>query len=759
MRLSSLWGGPGGSVDAPRLSRTVMARGRAAFKHAWIAGVCVILLLPTIGCEKDTSIVMPSAEDASPTVQNTIRAQVNSSIPTVDRQKVFFFGTIISTGEDGLLVEMEQPQPEVKQSTKYWAEVLPGRGFEESTVHVSVDDDTALMPDDGGLESLEPGTPVMVGGLAQGGGLTGHFVIDLRRAERYTPSQAEQDAVAEAMDWRVTEGLQLAELPGMALGLKRFIEQTHGALETAAEAMEGVPSVEDFPGNFGGPTWVWDTGDLDIPLLLIPYVELNRIIVTVGLGGATYNFPFSFQADGTALLFVGQAGDLEVQVEPQARDPYTYSWALGFNIAFHLKVCFITGCDNYVYDFNLLSTVIQTTDPAPMPDEMLNIEPIACPSWDVSLGVIDALGVQFCEEQKFGGDFFYSDVEIQNSSLWNHFYYVGFDGADPKTYQVLPITNPLNVLMDEFYYHPHMSVGIYARTYLLDWTIYQFPTIHLADGEMNIIPTDQTSCEWYGSWLGTCGDEQPSSLELIVPVIPVVTSISSMPNPSRFGEMVTFQALVRGANGPATGPKEVTFYDGDTPLATVPIDGDDIATFETSALSPCKHMVAAEYIGYDANGNAHPSRKTLAQIVTGDADWTRREGYWQHQCNGNGKVDFDSERLECYLSIVEHMSMVFDEVRDISSPDMAYDVLFMKQNGGSAVEQLDRELLVAWLNYANGGIAYDELLDSDGDGFGDTLLLNLMQAAETVRLNPNSTVKEIKEQAGILHHVIQMQVP
>jgi hypothetical protein len=194
-------------------------------------------------------------------------------------------------------------------------------------------------------------------------------------------------------------------------------------------------------------------------------------------------------------------------------------------------------------------------------------------------------------------------------------------------------------------------------------------------------------------------------------------------------------------------------------MATVPIDVDDIATFETSALSPCKHMVAAEYIGYDANGNAYPSRKTLAQIVTGDADWTRREGYWQHQCSGNGQVDFDTERLECYLSIVEHMSMVFDEVRDISTPDMAYDVLFMRHNGGSALEQLDRELLVAWLNYANGGIAYDELLDTDDDGLGDTFLVDLLLAAETVRLNPNSEVREIKAQTRILHHTIQMQVP
>lgn len=758
MRLGWCQGGLGGNGYVPRLSDRTAKGTSSLLKHAWIIGACAILFLSTTGCEKDGSILVPTAADAPVTIESPVRPDADSSVSTVDREKVFFFGTVTSTDGDGLMVEIEQPKTDLREGITYWAEVLPGRGIDGNTIRVTVDGRTVFVPEDGGLESLEPGTPIMVGGLARGGALSGHFIVDLRQAERYSPSPAEEDAVA-SIDWRVTEGVQLADHPELALGLERLMNDAHAALDLGVDAADSAQAVKDFPGNFAGPSWVADTGDLGIPLLLIPYVELSQIVLTVALGGATYNFPFSFQAHATAPLFVGQTGDLEFQVAPQGRLPYTWSYGLGFNIAFHIKVCFVE-CDNYVYDFNLLSTVIQTADPAPIPGEMLDVEAIACPSWDVSMGVIDLLGIEFCEEQQFEGDFFYSDVEIQNSS-WDpcHYDSMWFNGVYPQTRSVRPITNPLNVIMDQFHYHPSIHLGAYARTYMFGWTIYQFPTIPLGYGDLNLIPTDQSSCDWYGSWLGTCGDGQPSSVELTVPAIPVVTSISSTPNPSRFGEMVTVQALVRGANGPDTGPKEVTFYDGDTPLATVPIDGADIATFQISALSPCKHTVGAEYIGYDGSDNAYPSRRTLAQVVTGDADWTRREGYWQHQCNGDGETDFDSDRLECYLSIIDHMSTVFGEVRTISTADMAFEVLFMEHNGGSAIEELDRELLVAWLNCANGGIAYDEPLDSDKDGVGDRSFLDLVLTAEAVRLNPNSTERQVKEQTRILHDVIQTQMP
>ena len=146
----------------------------------------------------------------------------------------------------------------------------------------------------------------------------------------------------------------------------------------------------------------------------------------------------------------------------------------------------------------------------------------------------------------------------------------------------------------------------------------------------------------------------------------------------------------------------------------------------------------------------------VAVIITANADKARREGYWQHQYSGKGKIDFDQTTLEGYLAIIGHMSTVFNEARDASTIEKAHDVLFLKQNDGSAIEQLDRELLVAWLNFANGAIEYTELLDTDKDGAGDTPFVDVVAAAEAVRLNPDATKSEIKEQTNIVHHVIQM---
>lgn len=143
-------------------------------------------------------------------------------------------------------------------------------------------------------------------------------------------------------------------------------------------------------------------------------------------------------------------------------------------------------------------------------------------------------------------------------------------------------------------------------------------------------------------------------------------------------------------------------------------------------------------------------------IITETGNRARPEGYWQHQLSGDGKSDFDAGTIENYLAIVGHMSAVFNEARDASTIEKAHDVLFLKQNNGSATEQLDRELLVVWLNFANGAIEYMELLDTDKDGTGDTPFADVVAAAEVVRLNPNATKSEIKEQTNILHHVKQM---
>jgi hypothetical protein len=440
-----------------------------------------------------------------------------------------------------------------------------------------------------------------------------------------------------------------------------------------------------------------------------------------------------------------------INVTPQSRDPFTYYWAFGFNIAFHMKVCWFWLCDDYVYDFSLASTINQTQDPAPMPGETLDVEPLACSSVDISYGYIDLLGVEFCQEQIFTGDWFVSDVRFENAMGTPAVYNRAFNGTAPVSLPVTPFTNPVNVVMDDFTYAPYLEMGYYLRVYLFDWTIYQFPTIPVTEGWIYLIPTDEPDCSPSWDTVVTCGDQQPTAVTLTLPVVPVVNSFDAWPNPSRLGDMVTLQALVRGANGPGSSPRQVAFRAGDELLAVVPIDDQDLATLNMSSLDVCRHDITAQFIGHDEDGNTYPSQRAVTQIVTGNQEQVRLAGYWRHQCRGNGHIEVPEAELLCCLAICDFMSSVFCEQRDVLDPHDAYDVLDLAGNGGSSLDKLDRQLLVAWLNFATGSLVHDQLLDTNGDGFSDTPFIDIMTTAEAVRLAPDATDKQIKEQTRIVH--------
>jgi hypothetical protein len=63
--------------------------------------------------------------------------------------------------------------------------------------------------------------------------------------------------------------------------------------------------------------------------------------------------------------------------------------------------------------------------------------------------------------------------------------------------------------------------------------------------------------------------------------------------------------------------------------------------------------------------------------------------------------------------------------------------------------------LTAWLNLADGGTGYDELVDTDGDGTADTAFSAVLATAETVRLNPASTTAQLDAQRDILERINQ----
>lgn len=151
--------------------------------------------------------------------------------------------------------------------------------------------------------------------------------------------------------------------------------------------------------------------------------------------------------------------------------------------------------------------------------------------------------------------------------------------------------------------------------------------------------------------------------------------------------------------------------------------------------------------------DAGSATSTANVIIVGNNHPNQPHGYWKQQfryfLTGKGSSAFDAAKLQCYLRIVGYMSRVFDERTAASTFAQADDVL--DTSATSAIFELfDQQLLAAWLNFANGAIEFDRMVDTNGDRVADTRFLAAIRAAETLRLDPASTRTQLDRQKVIV---------
>jgi len=203
-------------------------------------------------------------------------------------------------------------------------------------------------------------------------------------------------------------------------------------------------------------------------------------------------------------------------------------------------------------------------------------------------------------------------------------------------------------------------------------------------------------------------------------------------------------------------PNVVTVYLNDPvgfplgdPFPSPTINPRDVTDSHSHTFSEaCYRTVTFSSLDDDAGA----SFDTVAVIMTGNSGVPRNAGYWQTQYRPRPTAFSEAQRL-CYLQIAGFMSAVFNEVTDASTVPTAFTVLYVGGNGGSATQQLDRQLLAAWLNFANGGFEYGQLVDTDGNGIPDTAFSTVLATAESVRLNPASTDDQLRAQKAILERI------
>jgi hypothetical protein len=93
-------------------------------------------------------------------------------------------------------------------------------------------------------------------------------------------------------------------------------------------------------------------------------------------------------------------------------------------------------------------------------------------------------------------------------------------------------------------------------------------------------------------------------------VAPTTTTLTSNPNPSQFGQSVTFTAHITGTGGAPTG--KVRFLDGTTGIGMAALTGGD-ATLSRSKLAVGTHSITAQYQGDTAN--AKSTSNAVNQLV------------------------------------------------------------------------------------------------------------------------------------------------
>ena len=233
----------------------------------------------------------------------------------------------------------------------------------------------------------------------------------------------------------------------------------------------------------------------------------------------------------------------------------------------------------------------------------------------------------------------------------------------------------------------------------------------------------------------------------------------------RVGEPITIEGLVED---PGSDDLTITWDlgDGTTPVRESlvnPPDADPLPSPTVQPRSvpdsvshtydrPCTYEATVTVTDDDTGTSASTS---VAVIITGDADDPLPALLWLVEYSNPLPIrHLDEETLECYLDIANDISQVFDEARPMADFGDAAEVLtpplpLLSQR----TDQLDRELLAGWLNFAHGAYQLDDLVDTNRDSQRDTEFWTVLQAAEAGRLNPASTNAQLFGHARLVARI------
>ena len=205
-----------------------------------------------------------------------------------------------------------------------------------------------------------------------------------------------------------------------------------------------------------------------------------------------------------------------------------------------------------------------------------------------------------------------------------------------------------------------------------------------------------------------------------------------------------------GDGTPPSSTKDRVNPPNDDPAVSPSIQPRDLVTAANHTFSGACAYETTFGVGDDDGGSASHS---AAVIIVGNGHPNEPHGYWKQQFrfynSGKGNADFDATMLGCYVKIVDYMSRVFHQRTDASTFLRAEDVLETNLTS-DILELFDQQLLAAWLNFANGAVEWNRLVDSDGDKRSDARFLDAIAAAEKLRLDPDASRAQLDRMKTIV---------
>ena len=141
---------------------------------------------------------------------------------------------------------------------------------------------------------------------------------------------------------------------------------------------------------------------------------------------------------------------------------------------------------------------------------------------------------------------------------------------------------------------------------------------------------------------------------------------------------------------------------------------------------------------------------TAVVIVTGNADESKGHGWWYNVYRPKPPKPFTNAELDCYLDIVNFFSLVFNGI------DRQAAIQLLNNPAKDDAEiQFDQQALAAWLNFANGSISLDTMVDVDGDDVVDKPFGDAMLQAEVTRLA--GTQDQIRAQKDVVERLLDQE--